>query len=149
MSIKHKLYPVIAFLGILVLFAGACAETAPSQADELESVRWILEQYGAKGNPEAVLEGQDVTATFDSAEGQVNGSASCNHYFGGYEVSKNTLTISQLGQTEMYCVDPEGIMEQEQQYLKILQAAESYQIRNGKLTIDCGDNVLIYRTAEE
>lgn len=148
MAMKHKLYLVITFLGILALSVGACAESAPSQVDELESAKWILEQYGEQGNPKAVLEEKEATATFDSAEGQVTGSASCNMYFGSYEVSKNTITISAVGSTEMYCMDPEGIMEQEQQYIKILQAAESYQIENGKLTINCGDNILVYRTAE-
>jgi hypothetical protein len=39
-------------------------------------------------------------------------------------------------------------MDQETEYLKILQAAEGYTINNGTLTIDCGDNVLIYTASE-
>ena len=49
-----------------------------------------------------------------------------------------------LGSTEMYCMDPEGVMDQEQAYLKTLGEAESYKIANDILTVYCGDNVLIY-----
>jgi heat shock protein HslJ len=44
-------------------------------------------------------------------------------------------------------MEPEGVMDQEQQYLEILQAAESYSIEDGELQINCGNQVLIY-TAE-
>ena len=49
-----------------------------------------------------------------------------------------------LGNTEMWCGEPEGRMDQETEYLKILQAAKSYTVKGSTLTIDCGNNVLIY-----
>jgi heat shock protein HslJ len=39
-------------------------------------------------------------------------------------------------------------MDQETEYLKILQAAESYTVKGSTLTIDCGDEVLIYTAFE-
>ncbi|GAH09343.1 unnamed protein product, partial [marine sediment metagenome] len=39
--------------------------------------------------------------------------------------------------------------EQEQKYLKALQAAESYEIRDGKLRITCGAEVLIFVAKQE
>ena len=127
----------------------ACAETAvtpgSSQSSGLEDARWVLESYGEQGNLKAVLEGTEITAIFDSVEGRVHGSAGCNTYSGDYQSSNNKLSIPAIAQTEMYCLEPEGVMEQERQYLKALQAAESYQIQDGKLQVNGSAQVLVFR----
>ena len=125
----------------LVLFA--CARGVEETAD-LEDKTWVLESYGEKGDLRAVVAGTEVTALFDSTEGQVRGSAGCNSYFGDYQVSKNKLSIPLIANTEMYCLEPEGVMEQETQYLKILQTAESYEVGDGKLRITAGSQILVF-----
>jgi heat shock protein HslJ len=114
-----------------------------SSSNALEDVKWMLESYGNRDNPLDVLEGTEVTATFNSEDDRVTGSAGCNTYFGGYEL-KDGLSIGMLANTEMWCGEPEGRMDQETEYLKILQTAKSYTIKGSRLTIDCGDNVLVY-----
>jgi heat shock protein HslJ len=48
--------------------------------------------------------------------------------------------------TEMACLSPEGVMEQEKEFLSALGAAERYQIRDGRLHIACvGDRELVFR----
>ncbi len=115
----------------------------------IEDITWLLESYGEQGDLQAVLEGTEITAIFDSAEGQVSGSAGANNYFGSYQISKNRLSIQEMSWTEMYRLDPEGVMEQEKYYLKTLRAAESYKIEDGKLQITSGNQVLIFRGSEE
>ncbi len=115
----------------------------------LEDIMWLLESYGEQGDLQAVLEGTEITAIFDSAEGQVTGSAGCNSYFARYEASGNELSILELAWTEMGCLEPQGILEQETQYLQALQSAESYKIEDGKLQITSGNQVLIFRISEE
>jgi len=115
----------------------------------LEDITWILESYGEQGDLQAVLEGTEITAIFDSTEGQIHGSAGANNYFGSYQISKNKLSIQEIAHTEMYRLDPEGIMEQEDYYLKTLQDAESYEISVGTLQITSGNQVLIFRSSEE
>lgn len=115
----------------------------------LEDITWLLESYGEQGDLQSVLEGTEITALFDSAEGQVTGSAGANHYFGAYQISKNKLSIQEIAHTEMYRLDPEGVMEQEDYYLKTIQSAESYEIENGKLQITSANRVLIFRANEE
>jgi len=144
---KPKLCLVITFLVMLILLAGACAErdTVPS----LEDTTWILESYGEPGNFQVVLVGSEITAIFDSDQGQVHGAAGCNQYFGDYHISDDKLSILEIAYTEMYCLEPEGVMEQEQQYLTAFQAAESYQIEDERLQIDCGEQVLIFVAKQE
>jgi heat shock protein HslJ len=118
-------------------------------SDGLEDINWLLESYGEPESLQTVLEGTAITALFDSAEGQVTGSAGANHYFGSYQISKNKLSIQEIAQTKMYRLDPEGVMEQEAQYLKALQSAESYEISAGKLQITSANQVLIFSGSEE
>jgi len=143
---KRKLYLFSLFMVIPLLFTAGCTST---ESDGLEDVTWALEQYGEKGNLNDVIEGSTVTATFDSQEDRLQGSAGCNHYFGGYEVNKEKLSISQIGSTEMYCMDPEGVMDQEQDFLQILQKAESYRVYGNELRIDCGDSELVFISTGE
>ncbi len=127
---------VISVIGLTACGTGSLA---------FEDTKWALESYGEKGNPQPVLADTETTATFDSAKGQVTGSAGCNTYFSSYDANKSKLTIGAIAATEMYCLEPEGVMDQEKEYLKILGAAESYQIQDGKLQISSGNQLLIFR----
>jgi peptidoglycan/xylan/chitin deacetylase (PgdA/CDA1 family)/heat shock protein HslJ len=111
--------------------------TAPTRA--LERTLWVLESYGEPGNEGTVLGGTEITADFDGAEGQVSGSAGCNHYFASYKLKDHQLSISAVGSTEMWCGEPAGVMEQEQAYLAAIQAATSYQIHDGQLQVSLSD----------
>jgi len=44
----------------------------------------------------------------------------------------------------MYCMEPQGVMAQEQEYLSYLQTAKSYQLIDRKLQIDCDKKILIF-----
>lgn len=132
----------VLILIVLVLsigLAGCGEETSLS----LEDTTWVLESYGEPGNTTVALEETEVTVLFESAKGEVGGSAGCNGYGGTYELDGNELKFLELMTTLMYC--NEQVNDQEVEYMNILQAAESFEIKGGKLTINCGDNVLIYK----
>ena len=140
--IKAKLCLRIILLSFLVIVFGACTG---EDAGEFEDMKWILESFGEPGNQQAVLEGTQVTATFESAENQLNGSAGCNSYFGDYEVNGSILSIPQLANTEMACLEPEGVMNQETRYLQALYTVDSYELRDGKLRLNADGQVLVFR----
>ena len=111
----------------------------------LEDTKWVLQSYGESGNLTDTLANTEITAEFVSSEGTVKGSAGCNSYFGSYEVEGDKLSIpGPIGVTEMYCMEPEGAMDQEQQYLIPLGLAEDYEVDGDKLRINYGDQVLIF-----
>ena len=113
----------------------------------LEDTVWVLEEYGDPDNLTDVLKDTEITAEFVSAEGTVKGSAGCNSYFGSYELNGSQLSIpGPIGATEMFCMEPEGVMDQEQEYLAVLQLAESYEIDGDELRIDCGGQVLVFKS---
>ena len=113
-----------------------------NQSSQKESVS-ILPQKDLQ----AVIADTEITAEFASAEETVKGSAGCNSYFGSYKLKGSQLSIpGPIGATEMYCMEPEGVMDQEQEYLAVLQLAESYEIDGDKLQINCGSQVLIFKS---
>lgn len=122
---------------------------ADSESQEmvlLEGNLWRLESYaGSDGQLVEVIPGSEVTAEF--ADGQINGSAGCNRYFGSYELSGQDLTMAgPFGITEMFCDSPPGIMDQESQYIATLQDAASYEIDGDQLQIANanGEIILVY-----
>lgn len=147
---KLKLYTILLVLISASFLITGCTETVtppPSElppAGELEGVTWILESYGEPGNLNAVLEGTEITLSFDGIEGQIHGNAGANSYFGDYQTDGDRISIAQIAATEMYRMDPEGVMDQEYSYLRILQSAESYEIEDGALWIHAGGQVLIF-----
>jgi heat shock protein HslJ len=131
----------ILFLVLLAIGLVACKGGATA----FENREWVLESYGEPGNVQSVIEGSEITANFNSSKHEVGGSAGCNSYFGDYEVDGSSLSIPLVGNTEMYCLEPEGVMDQEEQYLGSLRLAESYKIEDGKLRITCSDgSVLVF-----
>ncbi len=101
----------------------------------LAGTKWEMTDYhgGSKGLV-SVINGSSVTVMFGE-DGQMSGNAGCNNYFGSYAVAGNSLAIGPLTMTEMYCVDPDGVMEQEAAYLAAVQAVASYRIRVDGLSL--------------
>ena len=90
-----------------------------------------------------------MTAHFSSNE--IQGNASCNHYFGEYKINGDQISLSGLGWTEMACLDPEGIMEQEQVVMGLLSKAAEFRVIGDTLqiTTSTGEILVFERTLLE
>jgi heat shock protein HslJ len=124
-----KKYSLVFISISIVLVISGCGIFSGSLGNDLNGTSWTLESYGGK----SLLGDRAMTAIFESKE--VSGSASCNHYFGAYKISGNQFSVDGLGWTEMACMDPEGIMQQEQEIMAMLGDSASYMIN--------GDNLII------
>lgn len=111
-----------------LLIAGLCL-VACSSHDPLAGTSWQLTAY-RKTFP---LADTTITAIFE--DGRVSGSSGYNSYRGEYKVKKSKLTLGTLQWTVMLCTEPEGVMEQENDYIEMLLAAERYELRDGELLI--------------
>ena len=60
----------------------------------------------------------------------------------GHTSYGDEITIGPLASTMMMCSDPEGVMDQEAQYLTALQSAASYQIEGNVLELRTRDDAL-------
>lgn len=109
----HPFLRSLIWLGLLVLLP-ACASHTPAGAP-LVGTTWQLNAY-QQTRP---LGGTAITLSFD--EDTLGGSAGCNQYGGGYQLEASRLSISDLAMTEMFCMEPAGVMEQEHIFLRLLQ----------------------------
>jgi heat shock protein HslJ len=87
-----------------------------------------------KGGVVSILADTEITATFN-ADGQVNGKAGCNNYFADYSVDGTEITVGPAGVTRKFCAAPEGIMDQEAEFLAALASAGSYEIQGDRLDL--------------
>jgi heat shock protein HslJ len=127
------------FLFVLMISAllAACAFSGGSSAASLQG-EWTLSTLNGK----APLAGTTITATFE--KDTVGGRSGCNSYGGSFTARGNKLSASELAMTEMYCMDPEGVMDQETAYLQALSQAASFSVENGQLEIhDASENTVL------
>lgn len=118
-----------------VVFEKATLTDLTGAGTELGSVAWIVTGYN-NGNEAVVslLADTTLTAVF-GADGALNGSAGCNNYNASYTAAGDQISISAVATTMMSCAEPEGIMEQETNYLAAIQLAATYQIRGNTLEL--------------
>ena len=113
-----------------------------AQSQDLSGTSWEVIAYNnGKQAVISVLAGTTLTAEFGS-DGTLSGNSGCNTYNGSYKVDGKQITIGPLASTRMACGEPEGVMEQEAQYLAALQTAVTYQIEGNGLELRTKDGAL-------
>ena len=129
-----KAFRVLILTTLILIVVSGCALIPPTggQISSLEDTNWTLTSY----NGTQAVDGVKTTALFK--DGQVTGSAGCNSYGGEYNLvggKNNRIEIMNVISTQMACLSPEGVMIQEDAFLKIMTEAFRFQILNGQLKI--------------
>jgi len=134
--------PLVAFavgaMALTVLLA-ACA----TQSAALLDTEWSLISL----NGGALIEDTEITLNF--REASLDGSAGCNTYGGSYTASEDSLRLNGVYATEMGCMEPKGILEQETAYLDALNAAARYRVDDDRLEVydEAGAQILAFVAA--
>ncbi len=112
---------------VAVTFGEEDDEPEPDTSLKLEDALWAL----------ATLHGTDIISdteiTAEFKDGEIAGSAGCNDYFASYDRTEESITFGDAGSTRMMCDEPEGIMDQEGQYLASLVTVETFRYAQGGL----------------
>jgi heat shock protein HslJ len=74
-----------------------------------------------------------ATARFE--DGTISGHAGCNTFNAAYEVTGNRISLGPAMTTRMHCAEPDGIMDQEQEYLAALSRARVYELTDSGLKL--------------
>jgi heat shock protein HslJ len=121
----RNLIVTVAAMALLLVGCG------PRPADNLslQDTRWALIKLGG----EALL--PDTAPSAEFSADQISGSAGCNTYFGAYEVTGSEISITDVANTEMWCMEPEGVMDQEQAFLAALASVASYRLAGAQLEL--------------
>ncbi|WP_049721619.1 META domain-containing protein [Gilvimarinus polysaccharolyticus] len=141
MLIRWSLFGVIAATGLMAgcalsgatSSAGAPAAPAPAIVGD-----WQVEYIEGRG----VIDYSPARLLFTD-NGKINGNASCNRFFGDYQLADEQLTIkAPLGTTRMLCIP--ALNDQEARLLAALPGVHNIRIQHGILTLtnDAGEEVL-------
>ena len=121
---------------------GKAIASYKAQSQDLAGTSWVVIGYNnGKQAVVSVTIGTELTAKFGK-DGNLTGNAGCNDYNGPYKVDGNKITIGPLASTMKFCNDPEGVMDQEAQYLAALGTAATYQIEGNRLELRTADGAL-------
>jgi heat shock protein HslJ len=113
-----------------------------AQSRALSGSSWTVLSYNTgKRAVASTINGTKITADFGE-DRQLTGNAGCNEYFASYQISADSITIGAPSATRMFCSEPEGVMDQEAQYLAALQTAATYSLEGNSLEFRTADGAL-------
>jgi heat shock protein HslJ len=137
-------FSMLVGLSILVVLLLSSCGTATEI--DLDGTAWELTSMG--GDP--LIPGSRITLAFEN--GEVEGNAGCNHYFGTYTLSGGGgFQVSEWAITEMACLSPEGVMSQETTYMSHLSTACRVVLEGDELELQdgSGQDLLIFTASTE
>jgi heat shock protein HslJ len=109
--------------------------TLAASAITLAGSSWETISYNnGKQAMVSLIIGTKIGANF-GADGRLSGNAGCNSYFAGYKTSGQTIVIDAPGATKRACINPEGVMTQEAQFLQAINSATQFRISGGRLDL--------------
>lgn len=116
---------------------------APVETPDSADGSWRLVSGSIEGSPIVPVPGWDVTMDVDGT--RVGGRAACNSYGGTVEAGEDgSFAVGELSWTEMAC-EPD-VMDVEQAVLRALLAVTSFELADGRLTVQGADAVLSFET---
>lgn len=124
---------LIALLALVRCVPGGLAHRsgAPATGAELTDTHWVITSLDG----EPLLEGTRITVAF--GEDRLSGFAGCNRYGAGYAVGHGgALAIVEPMRNAALCTQPEGVMDQEDAFVRALCAADAIRATGDRLEID-------------
>lgn len=117
-------YLLLSSLLLLTLNLYSCSGSSQTSGPPFENTRWVLISISNSGTTTA-----SFNVTF--ADGQINGTGPCNSFSGVYNLNGNVLSVSKIMSTDIGC----DKIQQEGEYLRLLEAAQRYDVQNGYLKL--------------
>jgi len=116
--------------------------TSQIEFPELLDTNWILKNIEGR----EPIAGTQISLRISSQH--FAGSAGCNRYGAEYIIkSPNSYIISELAINAEGCIEPEGVLEQEEHYTELLISSTTYELVAGELLLknEQGKVVLTYQ----
>lgn len=105
--------------------------------------RWRATGYNnGRGALVSLVEGTEISLHF-GAEGQLEGSAGCNHYSAPFEFQGERVSIGPARSTRKFCAEPDGLMAQEAAFLEALPRAVILERSGERLEMRMADGAMV------
>lgn len=127
----------ILIVALIAIAMGLNSSQAPAQTSLLYSAKWnLVELNGRKiKNSAAFIE-------FNGDTKQISGNATCNRFFGSFELSGRRFHSSGVGTTKRMCLGLK-MTQTETSFLKALDDSDRLEIKGGLLTFSKGKAILM------
>ena len=107
--------------------------------NDLYNTKWMLTKLNpASGMQEVVV--KKAFIKFDEEKKRAGGNGSCNSFGGSFAVVGDSISISQLFSTKMYC---DGVQQTEDSFFSLLQKVNRFEIKDKSLLLLDGKDVLL------
>ena len=113
-------------------------DPAPDEIS-LENRKWMLESIRNRRTFAPIT---GVFINFDSAKRSAGGDSGCNVFGGKYTVNGKKIRITDLVSTMRACVE-DGRMTVEREFLEGLRTANRHELKDGRLLLYRGQNLLL------
>jgi heat shock protein HslJ len=86
-----------------------------------------------------------ITASFINTNKEIVGSSGCNRYSAIVEETDNTINFpdNEVAVTDRGCITPDGVMEQEKEYIAVLLSVTTFSVSDGQLEMKNGDGDIV------
>ena len=129
MTYRDSIAAMISMALITTLVAGCVSNSEGPGPTSLLLTHWEVDDIG--GQP--VLSGDPPTLRFTDDQGQVNGYAGCNRFFGTAAINGDRLSFGPLATTRMACGEQRDA--QEHRFLQALEQTRSYTFGGTTLSL--------------
>ena len=102
----------------------------------LEGTSWTVTHIVGK----TAIDGSEPSIAFD--DGRAAGTTGCNRWFSAYEVDGDTISFGMAGSTMMMC-HGDGVMEQEQAFLRTLELVETFEVADEALSLSGSEGTVL------
>ena len=106
----------------------------------LDDVTWVLESFDNIAGPQPVIKNTHLTLSVDMESMLLTGSGGCNSYSADFVLDDEThdITISNVVSTEMWCSEPDSVMQQEENYFATLEQVRFFTLNKATLYMGVG-----------
>ena len=115
----------------------------------LDDVTWTLVSFDSITGPQAVIKNSNITLSIDIENRQLGGIGGCNAYGADFVLDDegHEMTISNVISTEMWCEQPEDVMQQEQSYFATLEKVRFFTLDEEGLNMVVGGDAGLHFTS--
>lgn len=126
----------IGFLSLTVGVALALSGCATAPVTTFDNEWFVISGSDPQGE---WVQGEEGWVRVSIEDGQISGQI-CNSWGGDISITGSRVVITSLMSTEMYCTEPEGIMDREARFLADLALVTTIELVDGVLRLS-GDGV--------
>ena len=133
-----KLVTFISAGAFILASAFIIKKNHPVQSRSIFETKWMLTQI-ATDSVQPQMNGR-AFIRFDREKQSAGGNGSCNSFGSTAKVEGNTLQVSRIFSTKMYC---EGVQSTEDQFFRLLEKSNRFTISDQQLTLYQDDQLLL------